>query len=114
MRRYPSASNVKRLREKLRPILRRTNGKSLEELIRLSNRILKGWYEYFKSCSYYAFDGEDGWVRMRLRSILRKRMKKGGRGRGSDHQLWPNKFFADRKLFSLVTADEELRQSVKR
>ena len=37
----------------------------------------------------------DGWIRMRLRSILRKRQGKQGRGRGSDHHRWPNTFFAN-------------------
>ncbi|MBG7606552.1 MAG: hypothetical protein IZT59_00745 [Verrucomicrobia bacterium] len=36
----------------------------------------------------------DGWLRMRLRSILRKRRGLGGRGRGRDHQRWPSRSFA--------------------
>ena len=38
---------------------------------------------------------------MRLRSILRKRMKKKGRGRGSDHQRWPNTYFAELGLYTV-------------
>ena len=45
----------------------------------------------------------DGWVRMRLRSILRHRQGGQGRGRGADHQRWPNAFFAEHGLFSLAT-----------
>jgi RNA-directed DNA polymerase len=41
---------------------------------------------------------------MRLRSILRKRQGKRGRGRGLDHQTWPNAFLAGHGLLSLVAA----------
>ena len=56
----------------------------------------------------------DGWVRMRLRSILRKRRNGKGRGRGKDHNRWPNKFFAERGLFSLKTNLQYVRQSSRR
>ena len=52
----------------------------------------------------YTFSDLDGWIRMRPRSILRKRLGKEGCGRGSDHQRWPNKFFAVQGLYRLKTA----------
>lgn len=72
---------------------------------------LRGWFEYFKHSYRTTFSALDGWIRMRLRSLLRKRMGKRGRGRGSDHHRWPNKFFADRGLYSLKTAHELACQS---
>ena len=48
----------------------------------------------------------DGWVRMRLRSTLRKRRERRGRGRGLDHQRWPDAFFRAQGLFALTTAFE--------
>ena len=39
---------------------------------------------------------------MRLRSILRRRRERPGPRR--DHQRWPNAYFAERGLFSLITA----------
>jgi hypothetical protein len=56
----------------------------------------------------------DKWIRMRLRSILRKRSKRRGRGRGSDHKQWPNVFFAERGLFSLAQARATYRQPLVR
>ena len=53
-------------------------------------------------------------VRMRLRSILRKRRGLRGRGRGADHQRWPNAFFVEQGLFSLATARAQYRQSLQR
>jgi len=105
--RYPSPKSEKRLREKLRIPTRRTNAHSMEEIIRRCNKVLKGWYEYFKHSSKGALRELDGWVRMRLRSILRKRTKRKGRGRGNDHQRWPNAHFAKLGLFSMYAAWEE-------
>lgn len=112
--RWPSPRNVQRLRAKLQPDLHRCNGKSMPEIIRRLNPVLRGWFEYFKNSSDYGFTETDGWVRMRLRSILRKRHKKRGRGRGSDHQRWPNAYFAELGLFSLCAAHAEVRQSASR
>jgi hypothetical protein len=51
---------------------------------------------------------------MRLRSIIRKRMKRKGQGRGRDHYIWPNAFFKERGLFSLVDARAQDSQSLKK
>ena len=43
-----------------------------------------------------------GWLRRRLRALLRKRQKRPGYGMTQgDHQAWPNRWFAERGLFSL-------------
>ena len=102
--RFPSPKSKKRLREKLKKPTRRTNGKSMKEIIRLCNRVLKGWFAYFKHSNQWSFCEIDGWLRMRLRSINRKRNKGTGRGRGLDHQKWPNNYFAKLGLFSMYTA----------
>ena len=47
------------------------------------------------------FETVDGYTRGRLRSILRKRMAKRGRGCGRDNQRWPNAYFTAMGLFSL-------------
>ena len=39
-----------------------------------------------------------------LISILRRRSGRRGRGRGADHQRWPNVYFAERGLYNLETA----------
>ena len=43
---------------------------------------------------------------MRLRSILRKRRGREGRGRGKDHQRWPNHYFKKLGLYCLLDARE--------
>jgi len=109
--RFPRDKSEKKLRESIRKHTRRANSHSLECVIAKINPILRGWFEYFKHSHKTAFPDLDGWVRMRLRSILRKRRKRKGRGRGSDHQRWPNQYFSDRGLFSLATAHEQLCKS---
>ncbi len=105
--RFPSPKSEKRFREKLRGLTRRANGKSMEVIIRRCNRILKGWFEYFKHSNKWTLMTIDSWLRMRLRSIQRKRRKGKGRGRGDDHHRWPNAYFAKLGLFSLSTARAE-------
>ena len=72
-----------------------TNGRSLRYIIADLNRTLRGWFGYFQHSYHTTFTTVDGWVRRRLRSILRKRAGRTGRGRGTDHQRWPNAFFAE-------------------
>jgi RNA-directed DNA polymerase len=113
--RYPRAEKLKGLRQKLSKPLRRNNGKSLEEIIRKVNQVLKGWFEYFKHANKYSFPPLDSWVRMRLRSILRRRQKQKGRGKHiADSKRWPNTFFEQQGLFSLCRAHAELVQSARR
>jgi len=111
---WPSRKSLGKFRDAVRAKTRRANGDSLEANIADLNRTLRGWFEYFKHSSKTTFPTEDGWVRMRLRSILRKRKKRKGRGRGSDHQRWPNAYFAERGLFSLTTAHASVCQSSRR
>ena len=113
--RWPRAKNVKKLKETIKPKTKRTNGQSLQAIITNVNRTLKGWYQYFKHSHWTTFEPIDGWIRGRLRSILRKRSRKRGRARTlGDHHRWPNAYFAEQGLFSLVTASAQERQSSTR
>jgi RNA-directed DNA polymerase len=81
--------SLSKLRESIRPRTRRTNGQSMNAIVADLNRTLVGWYAYFKHVKDSELAAVDGWIRMRLRSILRKRRGGKGRGHGSDHQRWP-------------------------
>ena len=113
-RRWPRRKSVKKLRDAIRAKTRRANGESLDTIIKAVNPTLRGWFEYFKHAAKAAFEPLDGWVRMRLRSILRKRRGGKGRGRGADHQRWPNAFFEGLGLYSLAAAYAKECQPLKR
>lgn len=112
-RRYVRKKSLKKFRDAVRAKTKRTNGHSLEYIITDVNRTSVGWYNYFKHCYKTTLSDLDGWIRMRLRSILRKRLKLKGRGRGEDNRRWPNSFFARHGLFSLEAAHVRTVQSRK-
>lgn len=100
----PRKKSLQKFKDTIRNNTRRTNGNSLCSIIDQLNPIIRGWFGYFKHSCKGVFPEIDGWIRRRLRSILRKRNKGKGISRGIDHQRWPNKFFQDMGLFSLKTA----------
>ena len=112
-RRWPRKKSQQKLKDAVRQKTRRTNGHSLAVIIEDVNRTLVGWFQYFKH-SHSSFQSLDAWIRMRLRSILRKRDGRHGRGRGADNQRWPPAFFAAYGLFSLSHAHGAVRQSLTR
>jgi RNA-directed DNA polymerase len=112
--RWPRPKSQDKLKDKIRAQTKRTNGHSLRVIISRVNRVTVGWFEYFQHSHRTTFPRLDSWVRMRLRSILRKRQHRKGRGRGRDHQRWPNAFFQEHGVFSLVTAHALARQSLAR
>ena len=112
--RWPSPKSLRKHKATIRLHTKRTNGVSLREIIHRVNAVRRGWFEYFKHSHWTTFKPLDQWVRMRLRSIFRRRQKRRGRGRGLDHHRWPNAFFAEHGLFSYVTAYAQARQSSRR
>lgn len=110
----PRPKSLDKFKDTVRDKTARSSGGSLFQIIATLNPTLRGWFAYFKHSHKWTFNRLDGWIRMRLRSILRRRMGLEGRGRGADHQRWPNAFFADHGLFSLKRAHEIARQSSSR
>ena len=102
--RWPRRKALDRLRDKVRQMTPRTSGDSLACTIARLNQTLRGWYGYFQHSHRTTFPAVDGYVRGRLRSILRKRVGRRGRGRGADHQRWRNHYFDELGLFSLTQA----------
>ena len=101
---WPRQKSTRKLKDRVRELTKRTNGQSLCAIITQLNPILRGWYEYFQHSHRTIWPQLDKWLRMRLRSILRKRSHRSGRGRGADHQRWPNAYFETLGLFSFEAA----------
>jgi RNA-directed DNA polymerase len=112
MLRLPRKKSLDKLKETIRAKTHRANGNSLPCIVRTLNATLQGWFGFFRHCHWTVFRNLDSWTRGRLRSILRKRAGRRGRGRGADHQRWPNVFFANQGLYSLHGAHGRLHQSL--
>ncbi|MCU0894488.1 MAG: reverse transcriptase domain-containing protein, partial [Rhodospirillales bacterium] len=101
-KKWPRQKSVRKLQDKLRPLTRRNNGFCLRAIIARANPILRGWHGYFRTSVPAGLKGPDGWLRRRLRAMLRKREKRPGYGRSeADSRRWPNRWFAAQGLFSL-------------
>jgi len=104
-RRWVRPKSLKALRARIRMRTKRTRGDSLAKIIDDINPMVRGWFNYFKHAHSVAQLGIDGFVRRRLRAILRKQEKRPGMGRClDDHLRWPNKFFATQGLFTITAA----------
>ena len=103
-RRFVRKKSLQKFKDAIRAKTKRTNGTSLTAIVASLNPTLRGWFGYFKQAYRTTFPDVDRWVRGRLRSVLRHRSGRRGRGRGYDHQRWPNKFFHQHGLYSLSHA----------
>ena len=104
--------SLKALKDKIRAKTPRTSGKSLRQVIDDLNPMLRGWFGYFKHAHRWTFGTIDGFIRRRLRAMLRKHEKRPGFGRCyNDHKRWPNAYFAERGLFTLKEAHAKASQS---
>ena len=110
--RWVRPKSFKALRERIRVKTQRTRGDSLAKIIEDLNPMLRGWFNYFKQAHPLVHEMMDGFIRRRLRALLRKQEKRPGRGRCLDDQRrWPNAFFATQGLFTMITARELASQS---
>jgi len=111
-RRWVRKKSLTRLRDSIRSKTGRSRGDSLARIIADLNPQLRGWFAYFKHACRHEFVSLDGFVRRRLRALLRKQNKCPGSGRTPlDHRRWPNAFFASAGLFALNTAWHTARHS---
>ena len=110
--RWVRPKSFKALRERIRVKTQRTRGDSLAKIIGDLNPMLRGWFNYFKQAHPLVHEMMDGFIRRRLRALLRKQEKRPGRGRClDDHLRWSNAFFATQGLFTMITARELASQS---
>lgn len=104
-RRYVRKGSWKAVRDKIRHKTPRTSGRSLSWIIDELNPILRGWFGYFQHAHPGTFKHLDGFVRRRLRAILRRRLKRPGQGHTrEDHRRWSNAYFAAQGLFTTYEA----------
>lgn len=109
--REPREKSLQKLKDSVRDKTKRCNGQSMFCICARLSQQLRGWFTYFRHCHWNVYTGLDGWIRTRLRSILRKRCKRRGKARGWDNQKWPNVFFDEHGLYSLHQAHVHFVQS---
>jgi len=110
--RFVRKKSLDRLKQKIRSKTGRTRGVSLTTVIKDLNPMLKGWFGYFKHANRWVMVEVDGFIRRRLRAMLRKQEKRPAFGGcHNDHKRWPNAFFANAGLLALETARREARHS---
>jgi len=97
--------SLDKIKDKLRARTPRKSGQSLAVQIAALNRILTGWFHYFRSVTQPTHAALDKLVRRRMRSMLCKRHGQSMIwGRGDAQVRWPKSFFAEQGLFSLEAA----------
>ena len=73
----PQQAKVEKLKEKVRKATRRRQPIKNTEMIKKLNRVLIGWGQYFKVGNVKSlFRRLDQWIRMRVRSFIKKRKSK--------------------------------------
>ena len=92
-RRWVRKKSLMALRDKVRARTSRNRGDSIECVIASLNPTLKGWYAYFKQAHRFTFSTIDGFIRRRLRAMLRKRKAPTGSGTMSSGSQTMAKFF---------------------
>jgi RNA-directed DNA polymerase len=104
-RRWVRKKSLTRFKDRIRAKTKRTRGDSLARIVADLNPMLRGWFGYFKHAHPYTFPAVDGFVRRRLRALLRKQEKRPGFGRClADQMRWTNAYFARAGLFALHPA----------
>jgi RNA-directed DNA polymerase len=105
--RWPRKKSLDKLKETIREKTQSGRPGSLKDIIREINHCTRGWFEYFKHSQNTVFRPLDGWIRQRLRRILRRRHTGSNRAACRDHQRWPVSYFAKLGLISLALAREQ-------
>jgi RNA-directed DNA polymerase len=109
-RRFVRSKSLMAFKDKVRAKTGRSRGDSLARIVADLNPLMRGWFGYFNHAKPFIFRILDGFVRRRLRAILRKQDRRPSMGRSdADHKRWTNAFFADQGLFTLYTAYEDAK-----
>jgi RNA-directed DNA polymerase len=111
-KKWPRQKSQLKLRERLREKLSRSRPGSIEQIAAEINPTLRGWFQYFKWSHSSAMQRVDEWTRERIRHILRRRLRRRGMVHARERNEYPIRWFAERGLFSLTTAQAQWLQSL--
>ncbi|MEQ9587259.1 MAG: group II intron reverse transcriptase/maturase [Parvibaculaceae bacterium] len=108
---YPRRESLAKMKARITELTPRNRPGSVESIAADLNRVLVGWFGYFRHCRWTIFTDLDARIRSRLRRLLLKRHRKNPEHKPR-HQRWPNAYFANVGLYSLREAHLRFAQSV--
>ena len=108
---YPRRESLVKMKARIKELTHRKRPGSIESIAKELNRVLIGWFGYFRHCRWTIFKDLDAKIRSRLRRLLLKRHRTNPQ-RLPRQQRWPNDYFAKAGLYSLRAAHFRFDQSV--
>ena len=108
---YPRRESLAKMKARIRELTPRQRPGSIQSIAAELNRVLRGWFYYFRHCRWTIFKALDAKIRSRLRRLQLKRHRKNPERLCRNHR-WPNEFFAKAGLYSLRQAHFGFAQSV--
>lgn len=108
----PRQKAKSKFKDEIRQRTKRTDGRSMEAIVEDVSELSESWFEYFKHSIGNVHATMDGFIRRRLRAILRKRNNIRGHTNLADAKRWPNAYFANLGLFSMERVRDSIIQSL--
>ena len=108
---YPRRESLAKMQTRIKELTPRKRSGSMESIAAELNRVLIGWFGYFRHCRWTIYFDLDVLIRRRLRRLLLKRHRKNPK-RLPRKQRWPLAYFANAGLYSLREAHFRFAQSV--
>jgi RNA-directed DNA polymerase len=108
---YPRRESLAKMKARIKELTPRKRSGSMESIAKELNRVLVGWFRYFRHCRWTIFKALDAKIRSRLRRLLLQRHRKNPERLPRQHR-WPNDYFAKTGLYSLRAAHFRFAQSL--
>jgi RNA-directed DNA polymerase len=108
---YPRRESLAKMKARIKELTPRKRSGSIQSIAKELNRVLIGWFGYFRHSRWTIFKDLDAKIRSRLRRLLLKRHRKNPQRLPRNHR-WPNAYFAKAGLWSLREAHLRFGQSL--
>jgi len=108
---YPRRESLAKMKTRIRDLTPRKRPGSMKSIAVELNRVLIGWFGYFRHCRWTIYKDLDAKIRSRLRRLQLRRHRTNPE-RLPRQQRWPNDYFTKLGLYSLREAHFRFAQSV--
>jgi RNA-directed DNA polymerase len=108
---YPRRESLAKMKARIKELTPRKRPGSIASIAKELNRVLVGWFRYFRHCRWTIYKDLDAKIRSRLRRLLLKRHRKNPK-RLPRQKRWPIEYFTKAGLYSLREAHFRFDQSV--